>query len=395
VNGFALRISPFAHHLCSMSITYLTRRLRDELARRQQVGLLRQLTLPDADQADFTSNDYLGLARSEVLAVRIRVASDSLSRNGATGSRLLAGHSALADEVETYLSRFYQAEAALVFNSGYDANVGLLASLPQRGDTLLTDELIHASLIDGARLSYATRHRFAHNDLTDLEQKLQAAQTSDGQTFVVVESVYSMDGDEAPLPALAALCDHYGAALIVDEAHASGVYGAGLVVAHGLQERVFARVHTFGKALGVHGAAVVGPSLLRQYLINVARSFVYTTALPPHSLAAIHCAHEYLTNVPDKVDRLHQRIAFFRETALRLAPALPWLQSASPIQGLVVPGNEAVRAVARAAQAVGYDLRPIVSPTVPPGQERLRICLHSYNTETEIEGLIRLLASAN
>jgi 8-amino-7-oxononanoate synthase len=374
--------------------TYLTNRLRADLTQRQQTGLLRQLTLPNDSLADFTSNDYLGFARSVALTERIRAETAHWLPNGATGSRLLAGHSALAEEVETYLSEFYQAEAALLFNSGYAANTGLLACLPQRGDTLLTDELIHASLIDGARLSHATRQRFTHNDLTDLEQKLQTAPPG-GQSFVVVESLYSMDGDIAPLPALAALCDRYGAALLVDEAHASGVYGAGLVAAQGLQERVFARVHTFGKALGTHGAAVLGSALLRQYLINAARPFVYTTALPPHALVAIRCAHDHLTNVPDAASQLHQRICFFRQTIQRVAPSLAWLPGTSPIQGLVVPGNEAVRAVARAAQTAGYDLRPIVSPTVPPGQERLRICLHAYNTEAEIEGLICTIAQAD
>lgn len=374
-----------------LSTGWLTERLQDELHQRAQLGLLRRLTLPMRG-VDFTSNDYLGLARSPQLAERIRSVTATLTHQGATGSRLLAGHTELATAVEAYLANFYQDESALLFNSGYNANVGLLACLPQRGDTLLTDELIHASLIDGARLSYATRQRFAHNDLADLERNLQRAT---GRAFVVVESLYSMDGDEAPLAPLTDLCEQYGAALIVDEAHASGVYGpggAGLVVAQGLQQRVFARVHTFGKAFGVHGAAVVGPAVLTQYLINAARPFIYTTALPPHSLLAIRCAHELLADSPDLSLRLHERIAFFRETTQRQAPALRWLNSTSPIQGLMVPGNEAARAVAQQAQAAGFDLRPILSPTVAPGQERLRICLHYYNTEAEIERLVGTLS---
>ncbi|MEZ0612195.1 aminotransferase class I/II-fold pyridoxal phosphate-dependent enzyme [Fibrella sp. WM1] len=374
---------------------WLTARLAQELHNRQASGLLRRLTLANA--IDFTSNDYLGLARSMALSQYIHQQAVPITRNGATGSRLLAGNTELAEAVEQDLAQIYQAESALVFNSGYNANVALLACLPQRGDTLLTDELIHASLIDGARLSYATRQRFAHNDLADLEQKLQQA---NGRLFVVVESVYSMDGDEAPLLALADLCDHYGAALLVDEAHASGIYGLneangtapGLVVAHGLQDRVFARIHTFGKALGVHGAVVVGPTLLRDYLINTARPFIYTTALPPHALLAIRCAHEVLAQDTAPIHRLHTLIAFFRETTQQLAPDLTWLESTSPIQGLIVPGNEAVRAVAGRAQAAGYDVRPIVSPTVPPGQERLRLCLHSFNTEAEIRGLISTIS---
>ena len=280
-----------------LTITHsINKTLSERLAVYQQAGLLRQLRTAD-EFVDFCSNDYLGFARSTVLRQAIQQAdlrSDN-SRTGATGSRLLAGQSALADEVEQELAQFYQTESALIFNSGYDANIGLLSCLPKAGDTLLTDELIHASMIDGARLSYATRHRFKHNDLADLTTKLQQATQLGGQIFVAVESVYSMDGDMAPLTDLVDICEKYGAALLVDEAHATGVYGSGpsgqggegLVVALGLQDRVFARVHTFGKALGVHGATIVGPAVLRQYLINFARPFIYTTALPPHSLLAM------------------------------------------------------------------------------------------------------------
>lgn len=377
------------------SINWLLERLNQHLLDRQHTGLLRQLTLSTA--IDFTSNDYLGLARSAELAGLIQEATAQLTRNGATGSRLLAGNSELAESLELDLAQYYQAESALLFNSGYNANVGLLACLPQRGDTLLTDELIHASLIDGARLSYATRQRFAHNDLQDLELKLQQAT---GRVFVAVESVYSMDGDEAPLTALADLCDRYEAALLVDEAHATGIYGLsstggaapGLVVAQGLQHRVFARIHTFGKAMGVHGAVVVGPAVLRNYLLNAARPFVYTTALPPHALVAIRCAHDLVRSHAAPLHRLHQLIASFRQTIRQVAPNEQWLASTSPIQGLIVPGNDAVRAVASRAQQAGYDVRPIVSPTVPPGQERLRLCLHSFNTEADLHGLIQVIS---
>ena len=374
--------------------SWLSSRLAADLNDRQQRGLLRSLTVPAAP-VDFTSNDYLGLARSGTLQTQLRaeLADTYPSRNGAAGSRLLAGNSALAEAVEAELAQFYQTEAALLFNAGYMANVGLLACLPQPGDLLITDELIHASLIDGARLSKAHRVRFAHNDLADLKQKLTEA--GGGRAFVVVESLYSMDGDEAPLRGIAQLCTDHDAALIVDEAHASGVCGpngAGLVAAHGLQEQVTARVHTFGKAMGVHGAAVVGSEVLRTYLINAARSFIYATALPPHDLLAIRLSHQLVAAEPHRAARLHELVAYFREKSRLLAPVGHWLASTSPIQGLIVPGNAAVRRVAAAAQAAGFDVRPIVSPTVATGQERIRICLHSYNTETEIDGLLGTLA---
>ncbi|HEX9956371.1 MAG TPA: 8-amino-7-oxononanoate synthase [Fibrella sp.] len=375
---------------------WLTTRLTTDLADRQQRGLFRSLTLAES-AIDFTSNDYLGIGRSGTLHDQLTQAATSLTHNGATSSRLLAGHTLLADRVETELAKFYRAETALLFNAGYMANLGLLACLPQRGDTLLTDELIHASLIDGARLSKANRIRFAHNDLTDLETKLRAAFLQGGNVFVVVESLYSMDGDEAPLVEIAALCTAFNAALIVDEAHASGAYGpggAGLVAAHGLQDQVLARVHTFGKALGVHGAAVLGSPLLRTYLINTARPLIYATALPPHDLLAIELAHAKVAAEPERAALLHERVAYFHKKRGQLAPEAVWLPSTSPIQGLLVPGNAEVRQVAAALQAAGFDVRPIVSPTVAAGQERIRICLHTYNTEAEIDGLLLALTVA-
>ncbi|GAB3707120.1 pyridoxal phosphate-dependent aminotransferase family protein [Spirosoma flavus] len=373
--------------------------LSDRLANYEQAGLLRQLRTSDG-LVDFCSNDYLGFARSLELKRAIQQADVAITdRTGATGSRLLAGQSTLADEVEQELARFYQTESALVFNSGYDANLGLLACLPKAGDTLLTDSLVHASMIDGARLCYATRHRFRHNDLEDLETKLQEATPNrpEGQLFVGVESVYSMDGDVAPLLQLVDLCEHYGANLIVDEAHATGIYGPtgeGLVVALGLQDRVLARVHTFGKGLGVHGAAVVGPAALRNYLINFARSFIYTTALPPHSLLAICSAHNYLKTNLYARQLLQNRLAYFQKFSRELLPDSVWTDSQSPIQCLIIPGNESARYVANEAQKIGLDVRAILSPTVAAGQERLRICIHAFNTNEEIDQLLTVLQTA-
>ncbi|OIN56439.1 aminotransferase class I/II-fold pyridoxal phosphate-dependent enzyme [Arsenicibacter rosenii] len=371
--------------------------LSDRLEKRQQSGLSRQLKVAGT-LIDFCSNDYLGLARSTALKNAIRHLDDAhpAALTGATGSRLLAGHTQLADEVEQELAMFYHTESALVFNSGYDANIGLLASLPQRGDTLITDELIHASMIDGARLSYATRLRFRHNDLTDLEQQLQQPRT--GQAFVAVESVYSMDGDLAPLTDIVKLCDQYHAFLLVDEAHATGVFGPqgeGLVVALGLQERVLARVHTFGKALGVHGAAVVGPALLSQYLINFARSFIYTTALPPHSLLAMQAAHRFVQQHREPQQLIQAHIRNFQALIQEYLPDTHWTDSQSPIQCLIIPGNETCRQAALTAQQAGFDIRAILSPTVPAGQERIRICLHAFNTPAELQALIHILQQAS
>lgn len=374
--------------------------LHQLLQKRREQGIYRSLKQATG-LVDFCSNDYLGLARLPQLQQEIArvIAEAHALPNGSTGSRLLAGNSALAEDLEAQLATFHATEAALLFNSGYDANIGLLASLPQRGDTLITDELIHASMIDGARLSYAERYKFRHNDLTDLEAKLRKANElrPDGAVYVAVESIYSMDGDRAPLTELVELCEHYGAALIVDEAHATGVVGptgAGLVQALGLENRVLARVHTFGKALGVHGAVVVGSALLRDYLINFARSFVYTTALPPGSLLAIQGAYAHLSQHPELVHQLSEVVTYFQQLAAEHLPLAQWTSTDSPIQGLLVSGNEACRSVALNVQRAGFDVRPILSPTVPAGRERLRICLHAYNTKTEIEQLIATLQRA-
>jgi 8-amino-7-oxononanoate synthase len=249
-------------------------------------------------------------------------------------------------------------------------------------------------MIDGARLSYAQRARFRHNDLADLEAKIQQAT---GQVFVAVESVYSMDGDFAPLPDLYTLCDRYGAALIVDEAHASGVYGPngeGRVVELGLQDRVLARVHTFGKGMGVHGAAIAGSTLLRDYLINFARSFIYTTALPPHSLFAIREAHRLLQRDTTARTQLTAMLGHFHSQVIRQLPGARWTGSQSPIQCLLISGNDEVRRIATLGQEAGLDLRAILSPTVPAGQERIRICLHAFNTADELDRLQTVLKMA-
>ncbi|MEL6923840.1 MAG: 8-amino-7-oxononanoate synthase, partial [Bacteroidota bacterium] len=365
--------------------------LRKRLEKRAHNQSLRELTLQKG-RIDFCSNDYLGFAKNEQLrklsadADLTKVGATSVLPNGSTGSRLISGHSALAAVLESELAEFHQAEAALLFNSGYDANMGLLSCLTGRHDTIIYDSLAHASIRDGIRLAAARSFSFQHNDLTDLEKKLGKAT---GHILVVVESVYSMDGDEAPLAAIADLCTQFDAALIVDEAHATGVFGTmgqGLVQQLGLERRVWARVHTFGKALGSHGAAVLGSSDLKQYLINYSRPLIYTTALPPHSLLAIRAGYALLRQ-RDWTTQLHARIDLFLKG---LSPNIrrQFISSRSPIQSWVLGGNEQTKAAARSLQAHGFDVRAILHPTVPKGSERLRICLHRFNTPEEIKGLL-------
>jgi 8-amino-7-oxononanoate synthase len=291
------------------------------------------------------------------------------------------------ESVEQDLASFHQATAALLFNSGYDANIGLFSSVPRRGDTVLYDQLIHASIRDGIRLSAAQSYSFLHNNTVDLEKRLKRAI---GNVFVAIESVYSMDGDLAPLEEMVSLCKFYKAHLVVDEAHATGVVGpagAGLVQALGLKSDCFARVHTFGKAVGCHGAVVLGSETLRQYLINFSRSFIYTTALPPASLAAIEAGYAHFPYMDAERKHLQQLVKEFRAAI----PAAGLRPGDLPIQAVLTPGNENARKVAADLQLAGLDARPILSPTVPAGEERLRIVFHSFNTEEETRQLIKVL----
>lgn len=366
--------------------------LNTKLSQRQEEGLIRKL-ISTRLPADFFSNDYLGLARSKELSDNIEALHQKLGvQNGSGGSRLLAGNSAFTEAVEKELSQIFNSEAALIFNSGYAANLSVLSSIPQKDDTILYDSLAHASLKDGARLSLARRYSFRHNDLEDLETKLKH---SKGRIFVVVESIYSMDGDECPLPQIIALAEKYDATLILDEAHSTGVdgpKGAGLAVKHNLHEKIDIRIYTFGKGMGVHGACVAGPDTLIRYLINFARPFIYTTALSQHQVASIHCAFAYLGSNMDLQAKLKNKIDLYLRAAGSLANRT---SSHSAIQTILCPGNENVRQLANTLQEKGFDVRPILSPTVPKGTERLRICLHTFNTDDEIHDLTKTLLSVN
>lgn len=307
---------------------------------------------------------------------------------GSTGSRLLSGNSSEAETTEKFLAGFFGAEAALVFNSGYDANLGLFSSVPQRGDTILYDELVHASVRDGVRLSHAKAFSFRHNDVQDLRQKITRAE---GTVFVAVESLYSMDGDLAPLDEIAALCEESGALLVVDEAHSGGIFGnegRGLCEALSVNGKVFARVITFGKAYGTHGATVLGPGQLVQYLVNFARSFIYTTALPAQQYELIRLQVERGRS-DERRRQLQQNIAYFRElVSVTGSPSDPL----SPIQVIPAPGVLRAKAQATRLQEHGLAVKAILSPTVAEGKERLRVCLHSFNTPAEIEKLATLLS---
>lgn len=374
--------------------------LSQRLGARKEEGLLRKLSAEN-NLIDFSSNDYLGFARSEELQKLVAKELESVSRShavfGSTGSRLLTGNSRYAEDLERFIADYHHAEAGLIFNSGYAANTGLLSSVPLKGDVVLYDEFSHASIYDGVRLCKADSFPFKHNDVIHLEERLKflrcvtnAAPDPQQQIFVVVESVYSMDGDFAPLVEIATLCDMYKANLIVDEAHATGIFGKkgeGKVVELGLESSVFARVHTFGKALGCHGAIVLGSKELRDFLINFSRSFIYTTALPAHALVVIKAAYMYMAYINNNNLNINYIVNLFI-LEIECNGILNFLKSSSPIQSLIVAGNDQVKQMAMLIQKDGFDVRPILSPTVPKGKERIRICLHTFNTEEEIQNLL-------
>jgi 8-amino-7-oxononanoate synthase len=369
--------------------------LSNKLAIRMQNNALRQL--PKAtDLVDFASNDYLGFSNSNTIFENTHqyLLEHNLIQNGATGSRLLSGNHFVYQAAEYYIAQFHQAASALIFNSGYDANVGFFSAVPQKGDLILYDELCHASIRDGIQLSHAKAYKFLHNDLEDLERLL--VRHSDTVIYIVTESVFSMDGDTPNLEELVQLAEKYNAYVVVDEAHALGVLGEkgeGLVQSLKLHETVFARIVTFGKGLGCHGAAILGGEDLKSYLVNFARSFIYTTGLSPHSVATILMGYQQLENAIDSQQKLKNNIAHFNQEKNRLSLKPLFVHSKSAIQSAILPGNERVKSIAQQLQSKGFDVKPILSPTVPEGQERLRFCLHSFNSEKEITEVLQLLST--
>jgi 8-amino-7-oxononanoate synthase len=358
--------------------------LLKKLDERKAAGTYRLLK-PENQLIDFCSNDYLGFARSDFLkeATDEELKRLQFNRNGSTGSRLISGNLLYTETLEQEIAAFHGAEAGLIFNSGYDANLGLFSSIPQRVDTIITDELIHASIIDGARLSFANKYNFKHNDLNSLEDKLKQTK---GNCYVAIESVYSMDGDTSPVVEILQLTEKYNAHLIADEAHAIGIYKKGLISELGLTDRVFARLVTFGKGLGCHGAVVLGSCTLREYLINFARSFIYTTAAPVHQIVSVKMAYQLLEASDGQIDSLRQKIALFKNGIVE-SDTYPLLKSDSPIQCVVLKSNEGAKNAALYLQKQGFDVRAILSPTVSQGTERIRICLHIFNSDEEINRL--------
>ncbi len=399
-------------------MTGLPEKLREKMVAREREGNLRTLLGP-RDGVDFYSNDYLGFSgktaadspesgaeptRQTPQGTRGDAPSDSgvgFTAHGSGGSRLISGNHPLYAELENTLCRAHRADAALVYNSGYDANIGLLSAVPQRTDYVFYDQSVHASIRDGLGLCPARSYSFDHNSLGSLTRRV-ATVLPDGippgsEVYVVTETVFSMEGDGPDLEALTAYCGANHFRLILDEAHAVGVmgkYGEGAVAAAGLEDRVFARVVTFGKAVGRHGAAVLCDSELREYLVNFSRSLIYTTALPPRTLESILEAYAHLSGETGnhRRERLSGNIEYFRQHAKALGLDQGFYTAGGPIQTYRVGDSLEAGQLAERLQEKGYLVKAIRYPTVPRGSECLRFCLHSYNSKDEILSVLSILS---
>ena len=360
--------------------------LSKKLDDRKKTKSLRVLVAKENFQTDFYSNDYLGFAKDESIATRAQeLLKNTAYKNGSGAARLIAGNHPLHQQLENVLTQFHNAPAALLFNSGYDANVGLFSAIGERHSIVLYDALIHASIRDGIRMGNARAYPFLHNDLNDLIKKLERFPSG---VFVAVEGVYSMDGDEAPLEKICEICKKYGAYLIVDEAHSGGIFGkngVGLVQKLTLQKQIFARVHTFEKHWGRTERWFWVVQKLISYLVNFARSFIYTTAMPPHHIATLIAAYEKLADTT-AFKNLTKNITFFKRHIFKEDLQNYFIKSNSPIQ-CFLSGRDTLVKIAAPLEKQGVGVKIILHPTVPKGAERLRICLHSYNSEKEILNL--------
>ncbi|WP_298531493.1 pyridoxal phosphate-dependent aminotransferase family protein [uncultured Algibacter sp.] len=376
----------------------LPKQLQKKIEARKANNALRQLRAK-TDLVDFSSNDYLGFSKHKTIFKNSHqfLIKHNIIENGSTGSRLLSGNHRTYSIVEDMITNFHGSEAALIYNSGYDANIGFFSSVPLRGDIILYDEHIHASIRDGMGMNHAKSYKFKHNNLESLEQLLirysELISEPTQTVYVVTESVFSMDGDTPNLGKLSKLCTAYKALLIVDEAHTIGVFGEhGIGLIQESNIKTFARIITYGKAMGCHGAAILCNDSLKQYLINFSRSFIYTTALPPHSLATIHASYnELITSNSQKL--LHENIKHFKTEIKNNTLKSIFIHSNSAIHCCVIPGNDHVKSISKTLQNSGFNVKPILSPTIPEGQERLRFCLHAYNTKKEISEVLSLLAT--
>lgn len=352
--------------------------LQERLQKTQTEGLYR--TLKPQTGIDLTSNDYLGFAEENILHESFFKKLNNIP-TGASGSRLLRGNLKLFEETETILARFVKRETAILFPSGYQANLALFSALLQPGDMVFSDRLNHASIIDGLQLSKATKIIYPHRDYLFLEEQLKTHHANKKLKLIVSESLFSMEGTLADVKQLANLASTYGALLIIDEAHSTGIWGPSLVATLGLTEQVFATIHTGGKALGTAGAWIAGNHLLKELMINFARPFIFSTAPAPLQACLLQTAIELYQNTgAARANAILERSKNFQN----FLPSYSTTKE-SPIISLVLGENSLAEKISHQLQALGWDVRAIRPPTVPHGTARLRITVKWNNSDQQLK----------
>ncbi|MGN6277486.1 MAG: 8-amino-7-oxononanoate synthase [Sphingomonas sp.] len=365
--------------------------LHDDLAKLAEKGRLRGLA--PRQGLDFASNDYLALAGSPRLAAAITRAIEAGVPIGSGGSRLLRGNHEAHETLEAEAARFFGTEATLSFSTGFAANACFFATVPQCGDLIVYDGLSHASVHEGLRLARAEHRPFTHNDAQAADDAIAAWRVGGGAgtPWIAIESLYSMDGDRAPLADLAAVAARHDAMLVIDEAHATGVFGkGGRGLAADLPAENRITLHTCGKALGCEGALIACPQIVRDFLVNRGRAFIFSTASSPLMAAAVREALAILADEPERRARLHALVAH----AERVLASSGVAQTGSQILPLVIGEDTRTMAVAARLQAAGFDVRGIRPPTVPAGTARLRLSLTLNVTEADVDALGLALAEA-
>jgi len=373
----------------------LPNNLKRDLQKRSETNSLRQLS-HQFYPIDFYSNDYLGYARSNTISEIIEglVTDESKMRHGSTGSRLISGNHDGFQKVEDKARSIFRSESALYYNSGYDANLGLLSAVLKPKDVVLYDELCHASIRDGLQMCNSKTYKYKHCDYKHLEEliKRQRKRFDFENLYVVTESVFSMDGDTTDIEILVDLKNTYNLHLIVDEAHAVGVCGShhkGLTYA--FSSELFARIITCGKALGSHGAFVLGSEELKLFLVNFSRPFIYSTGATPMHLQSVLASLIYFEQDETSKTKLQGVIAYFRQQVDHLGLKPKFLASETAIQSYTIADTTKAKALAEELNNKGIGIKAILHPTVPKGKERLRICLHSFNNKAEIDLLLKTL----
>jgi 8-amino-7-oxononanoate synthase len=360
-------------------------RLENELAALEQKQRRREFKI--SELIDFTSNDYLGLTKSP--AIRERAIKDLQSGMplGSGGSRLLRGNHIWHEHAEKDFASFEDTESALFFSSGYSANMAVLTAIPTRRDLILYDTMVHASIKEGIHSSLAAKKSFEHNSVNALRHIASSVKDA-GTIYVVIESLYSMDGDEAPLEDIAEVCEEFGMALIIDEAHATGLFGKhgrGLIDEKNVRNKILLSIHPCGKALASAGAFISSSSTIKSYLINKARTMIFTTALPPIVPATISEVLREIKRNPKLITAVHRNADYVRNTLRKNLKKWIVPEGRSPIIPLIVGEDSVACRVGDDMQARGADIRPIRPPTVAEGSARFRITVNALHEKEDLD----------